>query len=379
MLRGCRQFFITLCLSAACFSSTVSLAQSHSDYYQASIPVRSQQAQEYKTAAEEALLEVLVRMSGSMAVQYDDGILQKLNRASRYVEQFQYEALDSQSLKDEGFRELLTLSFSPSAVRKLLRDVQFWPVNRPNTLIWLVEDDIEYGKQLLNQSSEAPIIASLMRSAAARGLPLSFPVLDLEDRLALSAEGVWAVDEAAIIEASARYGADVILVGRYSQTSRGEVWSIWQFFHAGATLSYDSRVQLGDALENSALANDALGSDALYPLADFLADRYAIQGHGESSGRLVVKVTGVNDFTAYRKSLDYLEGLDAVSALYIASVRDDTLLLYLESDTSIDKLMSVIRLDNKLIPIASENDQVPAWQRGPRGSLSDPIQFSWSS
>lgn len=375
MLMSFRLFIMAVCTSLI-FVSTISVGGTTEDYFRASVPVKSQKRLERKSATEDALLKVLVRMSGSVELQYDDRVLQILNRASSYVEQFQYEALSSAELKEQGYRERLTVNFSASGVRKILNSVQmpFWSVNRPNTLIWLVEDNLEFGKQLLSQSSDAPIVQSLTLAAKARGLPLSFPVLDLDDRLAVSADDVWAVNEAAIIEASARYGADVILVGRYSQTSRGEVWSIWQFFHAGQTLSYDSRVVLDEP------ANvEKLGSDALYPLADFLADRYAIQSGGEERDRFVVKVIGVHDFSVYRESLDYLEGLAAVSSLHIAAVKDDSLLLYLESEASIEKLMSVINLDKKLTPIQSENDQVPVWQRAPRGSLDDPIQFRWSS
>ncbi len=356
--------------------SSMSFGQGLAGYYQGTVPVKSQQSQERRSATEDALLQVLVRMSGSLDPQYDDRILQRLSRASNYVEQFQYQALESEGLKDEGYRELLTLSFSAGAVRKILGDAKlpFWSENRPNTLIWLAEDNVEFGKQLLNQASEAPIIDSLIDAGNRRGLPIIFPVLDLEDRIALSADDVWSVDEAKLVEASARYDADVILVGRYSQTSRGEVWSIWQFFHAGASQSYDSRVTLDEQKSNA-----ELGENALFPLADFLAERYAILSHGEDSGRLVVEVSGVSDFRAFRKSLDYLEGLAGVSALQVAEVKDEGLLLYLESEASVDKLMSSIKLDSKLVAVAAEENALPEWQRGPKGSAENPLQFRWAS
>ncbi len=366
----------TRIVSLSLLTSLSSLSFAQGDYYQGTVPVKSQQAKERRSATEDALLQVLVRMSGSLDPQYDDQILQRLSRASNYVEQFQYQALESETLKDEGYRELLTLSFSAGAVRKILGDANmpFWSENRPSTLIWLAEDNVEFGKQLLNQASDSPIVASLVDAGQSRGLPILFPVLDLEDRIALSADDVWSVDEAKLVEASARYGADVILVGRYSQTSRGEVWSIWQFFHAGASQSYDSRVTLDDP-KSSAI----LGEDALFPLADFLAERYAILSRGEDSGRLVVEVDGVSDFRAFRKSLDYLEGLAGVSALQVAEVKDDGLLLYLESEASIDKLMSTINLDSKLVVVADAENALPEWQRGPKGSVENPLQFRWAS
>lgn len=345
-------------------------------FYKASVPVKSQASDERKRATEDAFLQVLVRMSGTDDVLYRDDVLQKLSRAPRYVEQFQYEALNDDILKDAGYSELLSVSFSARAVRKVLAESQlpFWSVKRPTTLVWLVEDNIEFGRQFLNQYSESPLIESLLIAAEKRGLPLAFPVLDLEDRVALSTDAAWAVDEEKIVEASARYGADVILVGRYSQTSRGDVWSIWQFFHAGASQSYDSRVNLIE-IENE----EILGANALYPLADFLAERYAIVGHGGDSDRLVVSIEGVNNFRAYRKSLDYLEGLAAVSSLRVASVAQDNMVLLVESEASVDKLLSVINLDNKLKPMANKaNEGIPEWQQAPLGSVDNPLQFLWT-
>ncbi len=371
-----RQFYPAMAI-LICMSLNAQVTQAN-NYFRASVPVKSQSSSERKQATEEAFLQVLVRMSGTMAVQSEDGILQKLGSASRYVEQYQYEALDSDALKAEGFREKLTVSFSPVAVRRVLDQAQmpFWSVNRPNTLVWLVEDDAEQGKQLLNQYSETPVVGALGDAALVRGLPLTFPVLDMEDRLALSADDVWDVNEEAIMAASERYAPDVILVGRYSQTSRGELWSIWQFFHSGATRSYDSRVLVSETDGVDA----RFGVDALYPLADFLSSRYAIQNRGEASGRLVVQLGGVNSFPAYRRSLDYLATLAAVSSLHVAAVRGDTMLLYLESEASVERLMSAIALDNKLkIFKDDERTGVPEWQQSPAGTPENPLRYRWSS
>ncbi len=356
----------------------VAVAQPSSQYFRASVPVKTQSSAERKQATEDAFLQVLVRMSGTMAVELEDNILQKLGNAWRYVEQYQYEPLASEALEAEGYRENLILSFSPVAVRRVLDQAQmpFWSVNRPSTLVWLVEDDAELGKQLLNQYSETPVIQALSDAADVRGLPLTFPVLDMEDRLALSAEDVWDVNDEAIMAASERYAADVILVGRYSRTSRGELWSIWQFFHAGATRSYDSRVLLAE----EGTVDARFGADALFPLADFLSARYAILNRGEVAGRLVLQLGGVTDFSAYRRSLDYLGGLAAVSNLHVAAVRGDTMLLFLESEASVEKLMSTIALGNQMAPWREDRRiEVPQWQQSPEGTLENPLRYRWSS
>lgn len=366
----------------ACFVSIPFLtgghvfANSQINFFQASVPVKSQQRDERRKATEEALFQVLVRMSGSRDIIENEEVLNQLKNAPRYIQQFQYENLESEELLEQGFTDLLMVKFSQSAVRKVLNrsGLPYWAENRPKTLVWVVEDMEDLGRSLLNQYSDAEVINSLQASAQARGLPLSFPVLDLQDQQVLSPDDVWDFNEEAIIEASQRYAADVILVGRYSQTSTGNVWSIWQFFHAGATQSYDARLD-AESIE----AGSQVGPEALAPLADFLAGRYAFHSSGELSDRLVVQLSGVTDFRDYRKSLDYLEGLAAISSLQVAAVRGDSMLLYLASDASVEKLLSVITLDSKLDIVDEGLELGPVWQSAPKGSAENPLKFSWSS
>lgn len=354
----------------------IAFAQPDAAYYQAVVPVQSQSANERQRAAQQAFLDVIFRISGFEAAASDPQIVEKSKQALRYVEQYQYGPLSHPELQAAGHSLMLSLSFSPAVIEKILNESRqpFWS-NRPTTLVWLVEDDAEEGKQLLNKQSGVEAIASLEKAAGVRGMPLIFPVLDLDERLAVSAEKVWDVDETAILAASERYGADVVLVGKYSRTSRGELWSTWHFFHAGTSRSYDNRLRLGE--EEYSL--DALGASALFPLADFLAERYAIQPFLETGSRLVVQLGGVRDFASYRRALDYLNGLAAVSQLHLAGVRHDTLLLYLDSGASVDKFLKVISLDNKLKVQSSDKAPGPVWEQVPVGTLENPLRFIWSS
>lgn len=365
---------IVLPIAMVFFSEAV-YAQAKLNYFSASVPVKSQSASERASAARKALSQVLVRMSGSEKVLGNSLIKQKTKSALNLVEQFQYRALDSELLKEDGYKEMLSLTFASSLVEKMLNQAQqpFWSVNRPTTLIWLAEDTLDGGRQILNQHSDSLIIQSLSDEAERRGLPVIYPLLDLDDQLALSAEDVWSVDEQVIARASERYDVDVILVGRYSQTSRGEVWSIWQFFHAGSSQSYDSRFVLDE--KNTQLS---IGASALDPLANFLAQRYAISPQLEASGRLVMQVAGVNSFGKYRRSLDYLEGLAAVSEVQLAAVRQDTMLVYLESEASIEKLLGALALDGKMQPVSTGLHAAPLWQQVPRGTMENPLRFEWS-
>ena len=346
-------------------------AYSAQDFFQATIAVSSQSPSVRKVAAKKAFAEVMVRLSGTELVLENPQIHAAMGKAINYVEQFQYHPQADPSLVAEGLKEEISLTFSPTTIERLLRknDQPFWPVNRPSTLIWLVEDSVDYGKQFVSSELAPEVFVGIEAAAHRRGLPLSYPLLDLQDQTNLSAEQLWQLDEEAILTASSRYSADVILVGRYSATSRGELLATWQLFHRGETRVYDSR--------NEAL--DLLGAMALDPLADYLGRRYALMPRDESADALVLQLNGVDTFARYRKALSYLEGIAAISGVELAGVRQDTLLLYLDSDADVDKFKSALAIDSRLsaeesIMMAGE---LPVWQQLPQGTLENPLRYRW--
>ncbi len=344
-------------------------AASHAaiDFYRGVVPVKSQAKQQRELAAKEAFAQVIVRLSGSSSALEEDAIRQAQSRALSYVEQFQYLALEDEELLARGYKEQISLQFSPAPLKKLLMaSYKFWPTNRPSTLVWLVEDSLEFGKQFISNDLAPEVIASFENNAAERGLPLTYPLLDLQDQMRLSAEQVWSLDEEAILVASQRYNADVVLVGRYSSTSRGEYLATWQFFHRGDTRVYDSRN--GKAAE--------LGGLALNPLADYLGTRYAIVSTGEKSPALVLQVSGVDSFASFRAALNYLDKMAAVSQLNLNAVRQDTLLLSLGSESSVDKLVSVLALDGRM-ELQENTGELPAWQQTAPGTVENPLRYRW--
>ncbi|VUD51373.1 hypothetical protein TDB9533_01413 [Thalassocella blandensis] len=365
-------FVLVSSLSAHAF------AQRDMEYFRAEVPVSSQDSKERRNAAKLGLEDVIIRVSGSGQTLQSAELKSRINNAISYVEQFRYLPLDDEKQRAAGKRELLSLTFSPEVVKKLLLETQqpYWPVNRPKTLVWLVEDSSEEGRHLVNNQSveSLQVIEGLQHTALTRGVPLIFPLLDLDDQLALDADDVWMFDEEKIAEASLRYNADVILVGRYSSTSKGEIWGTWQYFHAGSSQVYDTRSKMDE--EEGYLT---LGDEVLNPLADFLAARYAIIPTGESQAKLVMQIANIHNFGDYYRSLDYLQRLAAIARVDLVAIRQDTMLLYLDAESSVDRLVSVLALDGKMQPkvVAAASNEIPVWQQMPLGSFENPLNYSW--
>ena len=342
-------------------------AQENMAYYQAVVPVLSQSAKDRQYAAQKGMQEVLIRMSGSESVLANEQIKRAVDKAQSYIEQFQYRLVDDEALREKGYNEALMMMFSPELIeRVLLREarVSYWPPNRPDVLVWLVEDDASYGKQMLNRDMQSPITLALDKAAKERGLPLVYPLLDLDDQTAINANLLWRMDEESILAASQRYKAPVILVGRFSTTSRGEIWSTWQYFHAGNNQHWDVR----------STELDQLVREALSPITSYLASLTSVLSSAEDA--LIVKLTEVNGFKQYRQALDYFQGLAMVANVRVLEASPGELLVELESGTTLQRFKTAVALDNKIRFLPQTSD-LPEWQRPPQGTFEHPVQFSW--
>ncbi len=361
--------FCTLVLVLlASFSASLTVAQSER-YFSAEVPVKGQSRQEREQAAELGLLDVLVRMSGDENVRLDDNVLSDSRQAIRYVQQFQYDELTDEAALSEDYSALLRFKYSDNAVREFLtrHGYPFWSVKRPVTLVWLVEDSVEYGKQFVPHDPAHPLIQGVEKQASYRGVPLSFPLQDFQDQMALGAERLWALDEQAILDASARYDADVVLVGKFTETSSGQIWSNWQFFHLDQSRVYDVRAE--EALQ--------LGASAIDPLADFLAARYAVDTGANQDSAYIVHVRNIHGFADYRGLFDLLSRLDAIESVQVDLAHQDRLQLRVSSDATVEQLVSLLRLGNHLFAEAAGGGEVPGWQQAPLGSLANPLRYRW--
>lgn len=116
---------------------------------------------------------------------------------------------------DDG-TPLIEARFDPAAVRAFLaqQQVPALPDRRPTLLLWLLMD----GPAPVWVGADEPpdLAAALAQSAAARGLPLLLPVLDLTERAALppALDPAEPASVAALDTAAARYRPDGVLFGR---------------------------------------------------------------------------------------------------------------------------------------------------------------------
>jgi len=343
--------------------------QSISTPFMAEVAVESQDPRARRKAAEQGLLDVLVRVSGSENVRANGTILAQAPNAIRYVEQFEYTELLDQEALDAGNEFALRLRFSERIVKRLLRDggENFWSLNRPSVLVWLVEDSAENGKNLVGFDTDSEIVQGLLKGARYRGVKLQFPLLDFEDQVAMGVQNLWDFDESAIREASERYQAELILVGTYTTTSSGQIWSNWQYFFEENSRLYDFRGE--QAL--------GIGVDAIAVLADFLASKFAVPLSEQDSGFYYAEVSNIRNYRDYRALMDALEGLDAIGAVMLDATSADVVSLRLKSEGSVEQLTGLLALNRRLKTHSDADGNVPAWQQARLGSLENPLRYFW--
>ena len=364
----CRQYvlmkFTRFAILLSLFWVPASFAQPL-NFFGASIPVKAQTSTERSRAAKEGFKQVLVRVSGSRDVVDSPEIQSLLSSASQFMEQYYYQL---EELEDGDKQERMTMSFSPTQVRRVLSEagLPVWPTNRPKALLWLVEDSVDNGKQFVT-SFDSPVARGLEAAANERGIPLSFPLMDLDDQLALPVDQVWGMDEKAILEASERYKGDTVLVGRYTQTSKGQWWGTWMYFHRGQNRVYDLRTDEGGAQ----------GYQAVEPLADYLASLYSVTRTADGGSSLYVRVTDLESFGDYRGVLDYLDKLTVVGSVSKVSYTNGSLLLGLKLVGDVDQLHSSFSLDRKLSLVKEQNPEAMPWLQAPEGTLNSPLIFRW--
>ncbi len=316
------------------------------DLYEVAIPVSDQGDSERRMALRRAFAEVLVRVTGSREAPSLAPLKQALKRPMLYVQQFRYRPLSardtvpSEAGEQAGGQELW-VSFDPQAVNRLLSeaDLSVWGRARPATLLWLAVEDGGH-RFLLGSGQGQKLQAQLQAEARHRGLPLFFPLLDLQDQRALRFTDVWGNFQDAILAASRRYQSAAVLVGRLYHRA-GSAWEgRW-------TLYLDGRPAFWTSSADEPAAVLIAGVDGA---ADRLALRYAQRLNMDAANSVTIAVHDVRSLEDYARAMHYLESLDPVTHLRVLAVEDETVVFQAGINGSRDGLAQTIGFGGTLAP-----------------------------
>jgi hypothetical protein len=284
------------------------------DLYEAEVPIADQSPAARQQAVAVALRMVLIKLTGDRQAPESVSVGPLLTGAERYVQQFRYgEAVVPGAEPGSAPRKetRLWVRFDENALNRDLRDlgVPVWERERPSTLLWLVVS-AEGGRNWATAEEHGSLLSVIDARAAARGVPLLYPLFDLEDSSAIGISDVWGGFTRPVLDASRRYAADAVLAGALESPVPG-IWEArWIAYVGEETLKWTGE---GDAPES-------LLEEGLDGMADLLAARYAgTRGAIEASG-LAITVVNVVTVDHYARALKYLQSLNSVAEVQVSEV-----------------------------------------------------------
>ncbi len=310
--------------------------------YEVEVRVQGQNPEQQQAGFEAALGKLLVKLTGDPQRARDTALLKAFGDPEALVQQHGY-TRDPSPYPGRGPLHL-RVAFDETQINPVMQrhGVPIWGANRPGVLVWLGVRDGGEGR-LYSPEQDQHLRALAQRAAFARGIPLIFPLMDLEDQANVAPEVFWGGGElaATLRKASGRYGADAILVARLNR--RDADWSAeWMLLQGDARDGWTTSAQDPEALIGGGIDRTAAA------LAEAYAPRPGAAGPGADIVLLRVDGLGsVEDYAALRR---YLGGIDSVASMLLRRAGPG----FVEYDVDVQASRAVLRRELSLGGVLSE-------------------------
>lgn len=293
------------------------------DLYAAAVPVPDRTEEARLVAYRAALAAVLVKVSGQRLIAGEPAAFDVLEQAPWLIQQYRY--------TDDGE---LWAGFDGRAVESAMRaaGLPVWGQDRPAVLLWLAVDWGGGGRGIVTATDDTELRRAIERVAASRGLPLVLPLFDSADRELMSFSDLWGGFTTKVRDASARYQADAVLVGRANR-------------NAGSRLSVRWNLDLGGADEQW---QGGL-SDGIHRAADQIASRFAVRGATDSTQTLVA-VSGIRSLDDYGRASAYLRSVSLVRDVGVQRVTGHMVLFALQLLGDPNQFVRIVDGGRVLVP-----------------------------
>ncbi len=300
--------------------------------FTAEVPLDQEAENPRDDAYRAALIEVLTRVSGSLLSANEEAIDELFPVPSAYVTQFR-----------PGEEDTLWVSFDGEAIERVLRasGQTVWGADRPLTLVWLAVDWGQGEREIIaagdpdRTTREARSIdrnrllrERVLEIAEKRGLPLVFPLLDTTDLQSVTFSDIWGGFDDRIVDASERYGANSILIGRVRPSSSQR--NRWTYI-------FDDETRTWTGPPETVVAQ----------VADLLATEFAVGGNAPLE-MLSLNVSGVQTIDAYGSLQQMLSGVSLIESFRIAEVSGDVVSYQVEVRGGVDRLRRALRFTGLL-------------------------------
>lgn len=316
--------------------------------YEAEVAVAGQDLVTRTDAMRVALAEVLVKVSGNRNVGTVAGIADLINNAPQYVQQYVYRNAPvppGQRPTSPPARNLW-VRFDRDGLNKLLRQagIGIWGRARPALVLWL---DMPEQKQraILGADSRPEWKQFIDQIAKMRGVPIILPTLDAQDQAALAATDVWTSPADGVMQVSARYAAEAVIVARVESSDM--TWSgNWILFEHDGQRTWTTAAE----------SRDAAVLDGLQEAIDAVAERYTAGG---SSDDTLLHVTDIRSLEDYARITKYLSSLAAVEKIQLMRIEGAAMIFRVDAQGGMQRLANDIRLGTTLAAEVTDPNAAP--------------------
>ncbi len=318
--------------------------QAAGNLFYAEVEIADESAKARRASIADAFHKILIKLTGNSKIKKHGSVSGLLKKSPDYVSQYRYrvDEVSSDTQQGNGAAQItryIQVQFDETMVGRALAaaGIAIWEGSRPEVLLWAAYD--QQGKpKLLSGETLPKAIDVLQQAAIDRGLPLQLPLMDLQDRAALSGADVWVGNEQAIKQASNRYSHDIILTAKVAGTEAGKWNGSW------ILRSREERTEFSRSGENmtQALAR------GMHRAADMLVQSYAPELIGEVSEPVSIRILQVANAGDFARVMNLIRRQNGVTKVLVKQMQADEIILDVWVSGDVRTLSSSLPLGGEL-------------------------------
>lgn len=262
---------------------------------------------------EQALKQVLIKVSGNTDIIRLDESDMLTKSLSSMLSQFGY-----QTINNQRFYYVL---FDKSKINRALTEMQqpIWGETRPTPLIWLVNENRKITSEYMIKSSQDSAISwGLKKSSVERGVHTQFPLIDLDDSLAITASDINGRFYQTVADASKRYDAEYFVLANITK-AYDKKWRLrWELIQHHAQ-SKQNKILI---TQNSSGSKSHIMSAMLNDIADYYAQQFAIlENNGEKLTQMLT-IKNIDSLAHLTVLNNVLKSLNAVDTFTVVRMSE---------------------------------------------------------
>ncbi|GLS91225.1 hypothetical protein GCM10007916_22940 [Psychromonas marina] len=310
------------------FSAVVN-AQQLASPYQGSVVVGESSEAKLK---ELALKQVLVKVSGNTDISKNDETTKLLKKTQQMISQYGYRSIEGE--------EYFSVVFDRNKINQALKDMQqpIWGDTRPTTLIWLINNNKLVSDNQVKAQNDLLLSNAVKETELARGIRVQFPLMDLEDNLALSVSDVKGRFYDQLSSASSRYERSHFVAAEL-QNIGNDRWKLnWQLLQTTGNLKQSKNLLSEEYVDSQAAVMEKM----INAIADYYAAQYAVVDNKGEKFTQVLHIDGINSLTELSKLNNVLKNLQVISTYNVVSAQGQQLSVAVKINGSIESFENTL-------------------------------------